>query len=100
MNIAAGKVDSFQLIVGKMGFYLGMNANTKLQRVRDLAKSKIMELQPLAGEEMNLPQSDPHRDGFVDGERTLAAQILALIDEKVETAEPGEEDMILSLGRT
>ena len=59
-----------------------MNANTKLERVRDLAKSKLLELQPLAGEEMNLPQNDSHRDGFIDGERTLAAQILSLIDEK------------------
>jgi len=79
-----------------------MNANTKLQRVRDLAQSRVLELQPFAGEEMNLPQTDPHRDGFIDGERTLAAQILALIDEKeVETeVEPVEEDMVLGLGRT
>jgi len=71
-----------------MGFYLGMNANTKLERVRDLAKSKLMELQPFAGEEMNLPQTDPHRDGFINGERTLAAQILSLIggtEDKKET---------------
>jgi hypothetical protein len=83
-----------------MGFYLSMNANTKLERVRDLAKSKMLELQPFAGEEMNLPQTDPHRDGFIDGERTLAAQILALIDGKEEETEPLEEEMILSLGRT
>ena len=81
-----------------------MNANTKLEKIRDLAKSKVMELQPFAGEEMNLPQTDPHRDGFIDGERTLAAQILALIDgkekeEKKET-EPAEDEMILSLGQT
>jgi hypothetical protein len=83
-----------------MGFYLGMNANTKLQRVRDLAKSKVMELQPFAGEEMNLPQTDPHRDGFIAGERTLAAQILGLIDGKEEATEPLGEEMILGLGQT
>jgi hypothetical protein len=77
-----------------------MNANTKLERVRDLAKSKMLELQPFAGEEMNLPQTDPHRDGFIDGERTLAAQILALIDDKAEETEPIEDEMILSLGQT
>lgn len=59
-----------------------MNEKAKLKHIRELAKSKMLELQPFAGEEMNLPQTDPHRDGFVDGERTLAAQILALIDEK------------------
>ena len=59
-----------------------MNDKTKLERIRELAMSKILENQPFAGEEMNLPQSDPHRDGFINGERTLAAQILALIDEK------------------
>jgi len=83
-----------------MGFYLSMNANTKLERVRDLVKSKVLELQPFAGEEMNLPQTDPHRDGFIAGERTLAAQILALIDEKEEVTEPLEDETILSLGRT
>ena len=84
-----------------------MNANTTLERVRDLAQSKLMELQPFAGEEMNLPQTDPHRDGFIDGERTLAAQILALIDGKEfktesagKTTEPIEEEMVLSLGQT
>lgn len=60
----------------------------------------------MAGEEMNLPQLDPHRDGFVDGERTLAAQILHLIEdtdtdhEGFTAAEPVEEEMVLSLGRT
>jgi hypothetical protein len=83
-----------------MGFYLAMNANIKLQRIRDLAKSKILELQPFAGEEMSLPQTDPHRDGFVAGERALAAQILTLINEKEEETDPVEEDMVLSLGRT
>jgi hypothetical protein len=77
-----------------------MNANTTLERVRDLAKSKIMELQPFAGEEMNLPQTDPHRDGFIAGERTLAARILTLIDGKEEETEPLEEEMILGLGQT
>ena len=59
-----------------------MNDKTKLERIRGLTKSKILEIQPLAGEEMNLPQNDPHRDGFINGERTLAAQILAIIDEQ------------------
>ena len=84
-----------------------MNANTTLERVRDLARSKMLELQPLAGEEMNLPQTDPHRDGFVAGERALAAQILGLIDEGTEMSaedsvklSPEEEEMILSLGQT
>jgi hypothetical protein len=78
-----------------------MNANTKLELIRDLAKSKVMELQPFAGEEMNLLQTDPHRDGFVAGERALAAQILTLIDQKEEgTLEPVEEEMIMSLGQT
>jgi len=63
----------------EIGFYYSMNANTKLEMIRDLAKSKLLELQPFAGEEMNLPQTDPHRDGFINGERTLAAQILSLI---------------------
>jgi hypothetical protein len=75
------------------GFYLGMNATTKLEMIRDMARSKVMELQPFAGEEMSLPQTDSHRDGFIDGERTLAAQILDLIDEK-ETS-PAEEEMVL-----
>jgi hypothetical protein len=79
-----------------------MNANTTLERVRDLAQSKMLELRPFAGEEMNLPQTDDHRDGFIEGERTLAAQILALIDEtpRHEQAEPVEDEMVLSLGRT
>jgi hypothetical protein len=46
-----------------------MNANTKLERIRGLARSVVLELRPFAGEEMNLPQTDPHRDGFVEGER-------------------------------
>jgi len=77
-----------------------MDANTTLERVRDLAKSKVMELQPFAGEEMNLPQTDPHRDGFIAGERTLAARILALIEGKEEETEPLEEEVILGLGQT
>ena len=65
----------------------------------------MLELQPMAGEEMNLPQADPHRDGFIAGERALAAQILALLDDKEmtghkEEASAAEEEMILSLGRT
>jgi hypothetical protein len=96
-------VSYFRLNIREMGFYLSMSANTTLKKVRDLAKSKVLELQPFAGEEMNLPQTDPHRDGFIDGERTLAAQILALIDSnetKKEEADPIEEEMVLSLGRT
>lgn len=58
-----------------------MDPQAKLEQIRDLVKTRILELQPFAGEEMNLPQTDPHRDGFVDGERTLAAQILTLLDE-------------------
>jgi hypothetical protein len=80
-----------------------MNANTKLEQVRLLAKSKMLELQPFAGEEMNLAQTDPHRDGFIAGERTLAGQILALIDKEdkgAEATEPVEDEMILSLGQT
>ena len=85
-----------------MGFYFGMNANTKLERIRDLAKSKVLELQPFAGEEMSLPQTDPQRAGFIDGERTFATQVLALIDDREEKEEvdPVEEDMVLSLGKT
>ena len=78
-----------------MGFYFYMNATEKLERVRDLAQSKMLELQPFAGEEMNLPQGDSHRDGFVYGERTLAAEILALIDEDETETEPLEEEMVL-----
>jgi hypothetical protein len=70
-----------------------MKTQSKLEQVRDLVKSKLLELQPFAGEEMNLPQTDPHRDGFVDGERTLAAQILALIDDK--EVEAAESEMVL-----
>ena len=83
-----------------------MNAITTLERVRDLTQSKLTQLQPLAGEEMTLPSMDPERDGFVEGERALAAQILRLIDgppdhsETFGHAEPLEEEMVLSLGRT
>ncbi len=72
-----------------------MNANTKLERVRDLAKSKILELQPFAGEEMNLPQTDAHQAGFIDGERTLAAQILTLLEGEEVVKEPLEDEMVL-----
>ncbi|MEJ0001527.1 MAG: hypothetical protein WDO13_21780 [Verrucomicrobiota bacterium] len=83
-----------------------MNANTKLEQIRALAQSRLMELQPLAGEEMNLPQNDPHRDGFIAGERALAGRILELLDEgtkgavAAEKGEPVEEEMVLSLGQT
>jgi len=72
-----------------------MNAKSKLEQVRDLARSKMLELQPFAGEEMNLPQTDAHRAGFVDGERTLAAQILSLIDEEEDATNPLEQEMVL-----
>jgi hypothetical protein len=72
-----------------------MNTQSKLELVRDLVQSKLLELQPFAGEEMNLLQTDPHRDGFVDGERTLAAQILALIDNDEKEVEPTEAEMVL-----
>lgn len=83
-----------------------MNPNTTLEKVKALAQSKLVQLQPLAGEEMTLPSVDPRAEGFVDGERTLAAQILNLIDgrdfdrEMYSHAEPLEEEMILDLGRT
>jgi len=61
----------------------------------------------MAGEEMNLPQTDPHRDGFVAGERALATQILALLDDHEfgetspdEGVSADEEEMVLSLGQT
>ena len=63
-----------------------MNAAITLERIRDLARAKMLEVPPFAGEEMNLPQTDSHRDGFIDGERTLAAQILALLDEQPQHA--------------
>ena len=44
---------------------------------------------------MNLLQTDPHRDGFVDGERTLAARILALIDDDETEVEAVEAEMVL-----
>jgi hypothetical protein len=71
-----------------------MNATSKLERVRDLAKSKMLELQPFAGEEMSLPHTDSRRDSFIEGERTFAAQILGLLDEKdddTEVFDPMEE---------
>ena len=54
---------------------------------------------------MNLPQNDPHRDGFVAGERALAGRILEILDDTTETQasekpESVEEEMVLSLGRT
>ena len=85
------------LHIRETGFYLSMNAITKLKLIRDLAKSKVLETQPFAGEEMNLPQTDPHRDGFINGEHVLAAQILKLIDEDKEEKEEVdlvEEDML------
>jgi hypothetical protein len=76
-----------------------MNATTKLELIRDLVKSKMMALQPFAGEEMNLPDTNPRRDGFVDGEKTLAAQVLRLIDEggqnRATALQPLEDEMAL-----
>ncbi len=81
-----------------------MNANTILDKIRALAQSKSVQLKPVAGEERTLPSFDPRREGFVDGERTLAAQILALIDGKdaveLTEADPVEEEMVMDLGRT
>ena len=79
-----------------------MNANIKLERIRELARSRVLELQPFAGEEMNLPQNDPHRDGFVAGERALATRILDILDDTTETheADPVENEMVLSLGQS
>jgi hypothetical protein len=72
-----------------------MTAISKLEQVRDLARSKMLELQPFAGEEMNLPETDAHQAGFVDGERTLAAQILSLIEEDENELDPVEQEMVL-----
>ena len=75
-----------------------MNATTKLELIRDLVKSKMLEVQPFAGEEMNLPHKNPRRDGFIDGERTLAAQILRILDEGASNQaalQPLEEEMVL-----
>jgi hypothetical protein len=83
-----------------------MNANTILDRVRDLAQAKLLELRPFAGEEMSLPLTNPQRDGFIAGERALATQILELTDGTLEdlhdhaVAGPVEEEMVMSLGRT
>jgi len=71
-----------------------MNDKAILTRVRDLARSKMLEMQPFTGEEMTLPQTDPHRAGFIDGERTLATQVLALIDGE-ENITHIEEEMVL-----
>jgi hypothetical protein len=67
-----------------------MNDRSTLMRVRDLARSKMLELQPLAGEEMTLPQDDTHHAAFIDGERAFALRVLALIDGQ-ENAESAEE---------
>jgi len=72
-----------------------MNEPAKLQQIRDLARAKMMELPPFSGEEMNLLQTDPHRDGFVEGERTLAAQILELLDHTNNMTDPVEQEMVL-----
>jgi hypothetical protein len=82
-----------------------MNANTKLERIRDLAQARVLELQPLAGEEMTLPQTDAHRDGYVAGERAMAGRILEILDDFTADrdgaeAEPVETEMVMSLGVT
>ena len=79
----------------RMSVHLFMNTQAKLEQVRDLVKTRLLELQPFAGEEMNLMQTDPHRDGFVDGERTLAAQILALIKDDEREVTTVESEMVL-----
>ena len=97
-----GSVNSFPgkgvtcLLKNGTGVYWRMNANIVLEKVKDLAKAKMLELQPFAGEEMNLPQTNDRRDGFVDGERTLAAEILALIEE-AEKDQSAEEKMVLGI---
>jgi len=73
-----------------------MNTQAKLTRVRELAQSQMLKLPPLAGEEMNLPSNDPRREGFVDGERALAARILVILDQDEEEAHvPVEDEMVL-----
>jgi hypothetical protein len=59
----------------------------------------MLELQPFAGEEMSLPHTDARRDGFVEGERALAAQILALLDDRPVTSEETEVEDEMLLGR-
>jgi hypothetical protein len=71
-----------------------MDTQAKLEQVRDLVKSRMLEVQPFAGEEMNLMQTDPHQNGFVDGERTLAAQILAIIEDDEKEAPTVEPEMV------
>ena len=81
-----------------------MNANTQLERIRALAQSRVLELQPFAGEEMSLAQNDPHRDGFVAGERALDGRILEILGDTTGTcdteADPVEEEMVLGLGQS
>ena len=56
----------------------------------------MLKLPPLAGEEMNLPSNDPRREGFIEGERTLAARVLTILDQdEEETPVPAEEEMVL-----
>jgi len=80
-----------------------MNANTKLEKIRALAQTRALALQPFAGEEMNLPQNDPHRDGFVAGERAFAGRILEILDDTTADAtapDSVEEEMVLGLGQS
>ena len=96
---------NYRLKIAAEGRYCTMNANTKLERIRDLAQARVLELQPLAGEEMNLPQTDAHRDGFIAGERALAGRILEILDDFTTDrdgaeAEPVEDEMVMSLGVT
>ncbi len=79
----------------KKGVCLFMNAMTKLERVRDLARSKMIQVSAYSGEEMNGPRTNLHRDSFFDGERTLAAQILQVLDADDGEAMPIEEEMVL-----
>ena len=80
-----------------MAFVFSMNDHAKIQELRKLAKTTLLQLQPLAGEEMSLPQNDPHQDGFVDGERAMAARVLALLteDDKIETENETVEEVML-----
>ena len=72
-----------------------MNETSKLDRIRELAKAKALEVQPMSGEEMTQPQTDPHRDGFINGERALAVQILKVLDAQgVDWAEDSLVDIV------
>jgi hypothetical protein len=79
VRVGGGGVNPFRLLIVETGFYLVMDANTTLEKVRHLAQLRLLE-------------------------RALAARILAVIDGKPDDdslpAEPVEEEMVMSLGRT